>query len=108
MLKQLVCYGTAGLLLFAGTTLSLAQNSAADVYKAKCQMCHAPDGSGNTPAGKAKKARPFSSPDVLKESDTDLTAIIKNGKEKMPGFAGKLTDAQMTDLVAYIHTLQKK
>jgi mono/diheme cytochrome c family protein len=26
----------------------------------------------------------------------------------MPAFAGKLTDAQITDVLAYIHTLQKK
>jgi mono/diheme cytochrome c family protein len=25
----------------------------------------------------------------------------------MPAFTGKLTDAQITDVVAYIHTLQK-
>ena len=34
--------------------------------------------------------------------------IIKGGKNKMPAFSGKLTDAQITDVVAYIHTLQKK
>ena len=64
--------------------------------------------SGNTPAGKAMKALPFTSPDILKEPDATLTAAIKNGKGKMPPFAGKLTDVQITDVVAYIHTLQKK
>src|ERR1700733_13806415 len=87
---------------------SLAQGAGADTYKAKCQMCHGPDGLGNTPAGKAMKALPFNSPDVLKESDTDLIAAIKNGKGKMPAFAGKLADAQIIDVVAYIHTLEKK
>jgi cytochrome c6 len=62
---------------------------------------------GNTPAGKAMKARPFNAPDVLKESDADLTAVIKNGKNKMPAFTGKLTDPQIADVVAYIRTLQK-
>ena len=69
MLKQIVRYGTVSLLLFAASALSLAQSSGADTYKAKCQMCHAADGSGNTPAGKAMKALPFNSPDILKESD---------------------------------------
>ena len=36
-----------------------------------------------------------------------LSAVIKNGKNKMPAFAGKLTDPQIADVVAYIHTLQK-
>jgi cytochrome c6 len=106
MLKHLVCYGIVGLLILTESVTSLAQ-SASEIYVAKCQMCHAADGSGDTPAGKAMKARPFNSPDVLKESDADLIAIIKNGKGKMPAFAGKLTDAQITDLVAHIHTLQK-
>ena len=68
--------------------MSLAQ-SRAETYKAKCQMCHAADGSGDTPAGKTMKARPFNSPDVLKESDADLIAIIKKGKDKMPAFVGQ-------------------
>ena len=108
MLKQIARCRTVSLLVLASSTLSLAQGSGEDTYKAKCQMCHAADGTGNTPAGKAMKALPFHSPDILKEPDAALTAAIKNGKGKMPAFAGKLTDAQITDVVAYIHTLQKK
>jgi len=107
MLKHLVCYGTASLLLFAGSASGVAQSSGADTYKAKCQMCHGATGLGDTPAGKAMKARPFNSPDVLKESDADLIAVIKNGKNKMPAFAGKLTDPQINDVLAFIHTLPK-
>ena len=106
MLKHLTYFGIASLFLLAANPC-LAQNSAADLYKSKCQMCHAADGSGNTPAGQKLKAHPFNSPDVMKQSDAELTAIIKKGKNKMPAFDGKLTDAQITDLVAYIHTLQK-
>jgi mono/diheme cytochrome c family protein len=43
----------------------------------------------------------------MKQSDADLVAVIQKGKNKMPAFAGKLTDAQIADLVAHIHTLQK-
>jgi cytochrome c6 len=106
MLKNLSRYGTASLLLFAGSSLILAQTGA-DTYKAKCQMCHGATGLGDTPAGKAMKARPFNSPDVLKESDADLIAIIKNGKNKMSAFAGKLTDIQINDVLAFIPTLPK-
>ena len=107
MQKHLVYFGIITLLFLTMTAPSLAQNSGPEIYKSKCQMCHAADGSGNTPAGKAMKARPFNSPDVLKESDADLTAVIKKGKDKMPVFEGKLTDAQIATLVAHIHTLQK-
>ncbi len=88
---------------FALTTA--AQGS--DPYTAKCQMCHGATGLADTPAGKALKARPFNSPDVIKESDADLLAVIKNGKGKMPAFAGKLSDAEMTTLVAHVRKLQK-
>ena len=37
-------------------TIGFAQ-SGADIYKSKCQMCHAADGSGNTPAGKCPLIR---------------------------------------------------
>ena len=107
MLKQITHTVAIGLVVLGAGVTSLAQSTGADTYKAKCQMCHGADGLGNTPAGKAMKARPFNAPDVLKESDTDLMAVIKNGKNKMPAFTGKLTDAQITDVVAYIHTLQK-
>jgi mono/diheme cytochrome c family protein len=93
--------------LFAASIPAFAQSSAADNYKAKCQMCHGATGLGDTPAGKAMQARPFNSPDVIKKSDAELFAVIKNGKGKMPAFAGKLSDADITALVAHIRTLQK-
>jgi cytochrome c6 len=83
-----------------------AQTASANPYTAKCQMCHGATGLGDTPAGKAMGAHAFNSPDVIKQSDADLLAVIKNGKGKMPSFAGKLTDSQMTALIAYIRKLQ--
>jgi mono/diheme cytochrome c family protein len=107
-MKNQIKLAFMGIMVAVTVSPVVAQSSGADTYKAKCAMCHAADGSGNTPAGKAMKVPPFDSPDVLKESDTDLIAVIKNGKAKMPAFAGKLADPQITDVVAYIHTLQKK
>jgi mono/diheme cytochrome c family protein len=40
-------------------------------------------------------------------SDDDLIAVTTNGKNKMPAYKGKLTDAQIKEVIAYIHTLQK-
>lgn len=106
-MKKYITHAVAiGLVVFSASLTGLAQTGA-DTYKAKCQMCHGTDGLGNTPAGKAMKAHPFNSPDVLKESDADLLTVMKNGKNKMPAFAGKLTDAQMNDALAFVHTLQK-
>ena len=86
--------------------MSHAQTGA-DMYKSKCMMCHAADGSGNSPAGKMMKVPPFSSPDLIKASDADLIAATKNGKGKMPAYNGKLTDAQIKDVIVYVRTLQK-
>jgi mono/diheme cytochrome c family protein len=104
MLKHI--FRAGALSLFIAGTLCSAQ-TAADIYKSKCQMCHAADGSGNTPAGKSMKVLPFSRPDVVKMSDDELITITKKGKGKMPAFQGKLTDDQIKELVAYIRTLQK-
>jgi mono/diheme cytochrome c family protein len=48
-------------------------------YKAKCASCHGADGLAATPMGKGK----------------------------MPAYEGKLTDAQIKDVIGYIRTLQK-
>jgi mono/diheme cytochrome c family protein len=89
------------------TLPALAQNTGAATYASKCQMCHGADGAGATPAGKAMKAPSFLAPAIVKQSDADLIAATKNGKGKMPAYAGKLTDPQIKEVVAHIRTLQK-
>lgn len=87
---------------------AFAQNPGADTYKAQCAMCHGADGTGDTPAGKAMKARSLKEPDLVKASDAELIAFIKKGKGNMPAYADSLKDDQIKDVVAYIRTLQKK
>lgn len=86
---------------------AFSQSSGADIYKAKCLMCHGPDGMANNPAGKALKAKSFKDPEVMKASDAELFAAVKNGKGKMPAENGKLTDAQIKSAIEYVRTLQK-
>lgn len=85
---------------------AMAQDGGA-LYKAKCAMCHGADGTGNTPVGKSMKVRSFKSDEDVKASDATLIKDTKDGVGKMPAYAGKLTDAQIQDVVAYIRTLQK-
>jgi mono/diheme cytochrome c family protein len=87
---------------------SKAQSAAETLYKAKCAMCHGPDGKGETPAGKSMKAVSFAAPEVAKMSDEELEAVITKGKNKMPAFEGKLKKEQIVELVAYIRELAKK
>jgi mono/diheme cytochrome c family protein len=72
-------------------------------FKAKCAMCHGASGEGKA----AMKTRDFSSPDVQKQSDAELTDIITKGKGKMPAYDGKLSKDQIGDLVKWIRTLKK-
>jgi mono/diheme cytochrome c family protein len=44
----------------------------------------------------------------LKDSDSDMLTIAKNGKGKMPAWHDKLSEDQLKDLIAFIHTMQKK
>jgi mono/diheme cytochrome c family protein len=70
-------------------------------------MCHGVDGTGNTAIGKNMKIRSLQSPEDIKATDAELTKQTKDGVGKMQGYAGKLTDAQIQEVVSYIRTLQK-
>ena len=88
-------------------SLSWAQ-STEEVYKAKCAGCHGADGRANTPAGKALGVRDFQSPDVQKETDSELADIITNGKNKMPKYGDKMKDSEIKDIVGYVRMLATK
>ena len=104
-------HAVRGLLIVAlGAGLALwstpAAADAAATYKAKCAMCHGADGKGETPAGKKMGAHDFASPDVQKETDAGLAAVIGKGKNKMPAY-GSLKPEEIKDLVTYIRQLAK-
>lgn len=85
-----------------------ADTAAAEAaYKAKCAMCHGPDGKGETATGKMMKVKDFSSEEVQKMSDADLATAITSGKGKMPSYKTLSAD-QVKDLVAYIRAFGKK
>lgn len=92
-------------MIAACTSVVQAQDAAA-TYKGKCAMCHGADGKGSA-MGQKMGVHDFTSTDVQKETDAQMTEIIAKGKAKMPAYAGKLQDAEIKDLVAYIRTLAK-
>ena len=101
----------AAVLLVLGLTLMVAMPAmaaAADDYKAKCQMCHGADGKGNPAMVKSMGVKDLSSAEVQKMSDADLKGAIENGTAKMTGYKGKLSDQQITDLVAQVRSFGKK
>ncbi len=84
----------------------LAADGAA-VYKAKCASCHAADGSGSSPMGKKMGLRDLGSADVQKQTDAQLTAIVADGKAKMPAYGAKLSAEEIKALVAHIRSLKQ-
>lgn len=94
------------MLLISSAVPALAQNGA-DTYKAKCQMCHGATGMADTGAGKAMKVKPVTDPDVKSMTAAQMIAITKTGKNKMPAFQGKLTDAQIKAAVDHYLSLVK-
>jgi len=86
--------------------LTAGAQDAAALFKSKCAGCHAADGTGS-PTGKKMGAHDFTSAEVQKMSDAELTDIITNGKnKKMPQY-GSLKPEEIKGLVAYIRTLKK-
>ena len=102
---SLVILLLVGVIAFRNTP-AVAQD-AAGTYKAKCAMCHGADGKGS-PTGLKMGVHDFTSADVQKETDAQLTETITKGKNKMPAYEGKLKDTEIKDLVAFIRSLAKK
>lgn len=79
------------------------------LFKTKCSSCHAADGSGSGTMGKQLGVTDLRADATQKQTDTQLTETITNGKgKKMPAYKGKLTDDQIKDLVGYLRELAKK
>ena len=99
--------GTAMLVVLLAGSVGFAQSSAEALYKAKCQMCHGEKGLADSGAGKAMKVKPVTDPDVKKMSEAQMVEAVQNGMGKMQPFKGKLTDAQIKDVVTYFRTFGK-
>ncbi len=102
-------FQAAGVILLAASIAgpACAQTSGAAIYKAKCAMCHGADGQAMSPMAKNMHVLPFKAPAMVKASNAQFIASTTNGKNRMPAYKGRLTDAQIRDVVAYIRTLQK-
>lgn len=98
--------------LVAATSAAYAA-TAADNWDNNCAKCHGADGSGSTKMGKKLKLKDYTDAKVQADlKDEDMFKAIKDGvteneKKRMPSFKDDLSDAEVTDLVAYIRKLKK-
>jgi len=77
-------------------------------FDAKCATCHGKDGRGKTFKGKLSHARDLTSGEWQNDvSDERLFNSISNGRNKMPAFKKKLSEAQIDELVAYVRRFRR-
>jgi mono/diheme cytochrome c family protein len=81
-----------------------AESRGAQVYRTKCAKCHRPNDTRplNGP-GLQALTKVESMPSGAPPTDERLSNVIIHGRNMMP--ATQLTDDQMSDLLAYLHTL---
>jgi cytochrome c6 len=77
----------------------------AKIFNANCAACHA--GGGNV-----VQANKNLKPDTLKQFGMDsadaIITQVKNGKNAMPSFKGRLTDDQIESVAAYVLAQSEK
>ena len=91
------------------TELGLNPQQAAGrkLYDNYCDRCHEPYSSRGKkgPSMKGIYKRQYMELSGLPVNDDRMFDIIKYGRSKMEGFKQVLTDDQIRDLIAYMHTL---
>jgi len=92
--------------MLAGS-MSFGQSSTEALYKAKCQMCHGEKGMADSGTGKSMKVKPVTDPDVKKMNEAQMVEAVNNGMGKMQPYKGKLTDAQIKDVVEHFRSFLK-
>jgi len=105
---SLVMLGAAFAILTSRAVVARPPESVGEtIYKSKCTTCHGPDGSGQTSMGKMMKVHDLRSPEVQKQSDAELAAIITAGKSPMPAYGKQLDKEKIQQVVAYLRELAK-
>jgi cytochrome c6 len=82
-------------------TVCFAQSGGEATYKAKCQSCHGATGTPSPAMTKMMGVKPVSDPDIQKLTADQMIASVTNGKGKMQPFKGKLTDAEIKDVITF-------
>jgi len=87
--------------------LNPQQAAGRKLYDNYCDRCHNPYSSRGKkgPSMKGVFKHEYLPLSGLPANDERITDIIKYGRSKMEGFGQVMTDQQVKDLIAYMHTL---
>jgi len=77
-----------------------------DIFEMRCAGCHSPNtqDSLHGPGLQGLYKKPYL-PSGAPANDDRVSDAIRNGRALMPAFRGKLDDAELQSLLAYLHTL---
>ncbi len=101
-------YSLAILLLFYLPGLSAQDPPKKDLrafFASNCVVCHGPDGSARGADGSRLKGQDFTNAKEMKDfTDAELAKTIRKGKlfGRMPSFKGRLSEAEIMELVQQI------
>jgi mono/diheme cytochrome c family protein len=91
----------------AQLALNPQQAAGRHTYDEHCERCHSAYSlrGKKGPSMKGIFKRQFLSKSGLPANDQQVGDIIRYGRDMMPGYSQVLNQQQMTDLLAYLHTL---
>jgi mono/diheme cytochrome c family protein len=77
------------------------------IYDEECDRCHEPYSTHGKkgPGMKSVFKHQYLELSGMPANDDRVTDIVRMGRDKMPGFGQVLTQQQITNLLAYMHTL---
>lgn len=87
--------------------LNAQQSAGRRVYDAECDRCHEPYSTRGKkgPGLKGVFQHKYLSLSGLPANDERVSNIVRLGRNEMPGYSQKLSDQDIQDLLAYLHTL---
>ena len=87
--------------------LNTQQAAGRRIYDAECDRCHEPYSTRGKkgPGLKGVFQNKYLSLSGLPANDERVNNIIRLGRNEMPGYGQKLSEQDIQDLLAYLHTL---
>ena len=105
IISTLLVFLTAAMFTFAFPAIAGDAASGAKIFSANCAACHA---GGRNVVNAAKTLQKEALDKYEMNSLEAITYQVNNGKNAMPAFKGRLTDAQIDDVATYVLSQAEK
>ena len=105
LLSTFLVFLTAVMLMFATPALAGDAESGAKIFSANCAACHA---GGRNVISAAKTLQKDALEKYEMNSIEAITYQVVHGKNAMPAFQGRLSDAQIDDVATYVLSQSEK